>query len=569
MVAVAHYPIHRRQSEPPYAGAVPAANALYYGDNLDVLPRYIADESVDLVYLDPPFNSNANYNVLFAEKDGTRSAGQIEAFTDTWHWDQAAVADYEATVERGGRVADALVAMRTFLGGSDMLAYLSMMAPRLVELRRVLRPTGSLYLHCDPTASHYLKLLLDAVFGPANFRAEIIWKRTTAHSDSKQGRKLPGRIHDVLLFYSRGDDWTWNTIFTDYDESYVASHYRFEEDGTGRRFRKADLTAAKPGGDTSYDWKGVLPYSGRFWAYSREHMEQFEADGRLIYTRTGMPELKRYLDEMPGVSLQDLWTDIDAINARAAERLGYPTQKPLALLERIIAASSNPGDVVLDPFCGCGTAIDAAQRLGRQWVGIDITHLAINLIKNRLRTAHDQHLTGYEDLSFDVIGEPTDLAGAADLAASDPYQFQWWALGLVGARPVEQKKGADRGIDGRLFFHDEQGGETKQVILSVKAGHVTVSQLRDLRGVIERAGAAIGVLISMEPPTKPMRTEAADAGLYEGPWGQKYPRLQLLTIEDLLNGRGIEMPDLGSLAANVTHKRAPRARKAPDQSVMF
>jgi len=454
-IPVGRHPVHRRQHEPSYAEAVPGSNVLYYGDNLDVLRQHVADESIDLIYLDPPFNSNATYNVLFAEQDGTRAAAQIEAFTDTWRWDQAAVADYERTVEQGGRVADALMAMRTFLGPSNMLAYLSMMAPRLAEMRRVLKPTGSLYLHCDPTASHYLKLLLDAVFGPKHFRSEVIWKRTTAHSDSKQGRKLPGRVHDVILFYSRGDEWVWNTAFTGYDESYIASHYRFVEEGTGRHFRKADLTAAKPGGDTSYEWKGVRPYSGRFWAYSRDNMERFEAEGRLIYTKTGMPELKRYMDEMPGVSLQDVWTDIDPINARAAERLGYPTQKPLALLGRIISASSNTGDVVLDPFCGCGTAVDAAQRLGRKWIGIDITHLAVNLIKVRLRDSYGPNVT------FDVIGEPTDIAGAQQLAQEDPYQFQWWALGLVGARPVEQKKGADRGIDGRLFFHDEQGGETK------------------------------------------------------------------------------------------------------------
>lgn len=528
-------------------------NTLYYGDNLDVLRQHIADESVDLVYLDPPFNSNATYNVLFAEQDGTRAAAQIEAFGDTWRWDQAAVYDYETTVEKGGRVAQALIAMRTFLGDSNMLAYLSMMAPRLVELRRALRPTGSLYLHCDPTASHYLKLLLDGVFGPANFRAEIIWKRTTAHSDTKQGRKLPGRIHDVILFYSKGDDWTWHPIFTAYESSYLKSHYSSVEPETGRRYQLDNLTAAKPGGDTSYEWKGAKPYPGRYWAYSKEKMAQFEKEGRLVYGKTGMPRLKRYLDEMPGVSLQDVWTDIDPINSKAAERLGYPTQKPLALLERIIAASSNPGDVVLDPFCGCGTAVDAAQRLGRQWIGIDITHLAVNLIKVRLKDAYGP------DAVYQVIGEPTDLAGAQELAHEDPYQFQWWALGLVGARPVEQKKGADKGIDGRLFFHEQQGGATQQAILSVKAGHVNVAHVRDLRGVLDREKAAIGILISMEAPTGPMRSEAASAGLYEAAWGQKYPRIQLLTVAELLGGKRIDMPDT-QLGANVTHKRAPKAK---------
>lgn len=526
-------------------------NRLYYGDNLDVLRRYGADESVDLVYLDPPFNSNANYNVLFAEQDGSRAASQVEVFTDTWRWDQAAVYDYELTVEQGGRVADALIAMRTFLGPSDMLAYLSMMAPRLIELRRTLKDTGSIYLHCDPTSSHYLKILMDAIFGPANFRTETIWKRSSAHSDGAQGRQQHGRIHDVILFYTKSDEWTWNTIYTPYDDSYIDQFYKHIEPETGRRYQLDNITgpggAAK--GNPSYEVMGVT----RYWRYSKERMEQLINEGRVVQSRPGaVPRYKRYLDEMPGVPLQDVWTDINAIGSQAAERLGYPTQKPVALLERIIAASTNPGDIVLDPFCGCGTAVDAAQRLGRKWIGIDITHLAVNLIRNRLHSAYG------ENLKFDVIGEPTDTEGAKDLAASDPYQFQWWALGLVGARPVEQKKGADHGIDGRLLFHDEAGGETKQVIFSVKAGHVTVSMLRDLRGVVDREKAAIGVLISMEDPTRPMRVEAADAGTYVGSWERKFPRLQLLTIDDLLAGRGVEMPELGSMAINKTVKRAQR-----------
>jgi hypothetical protein len=287
-------------------------------------------------------------------------------------------------------------------------------------------------------------------------------------------------------------------------------------------------------------------------------MRALENEGR-IYTKSKVPQLKRYLDTMSGSPIGSVWTDIAPINSRAAERLGYPTQKPVALLQRIIEASSNPGDVILDPFCGCGTAVDAAQRLGRLWIGIDITHLSINLIKVRMRDAYG------EGLKFDVVGEPTDVEGAKDLALTDPYQFQWWALGLVGARPVEQKKGADRGIDGRLFFHDEEGGITKQTIFSVKAGHVTVSQLRDLRGVVEREGAAIGVLISMEEPTKPMRSEAADAGFYESSWGNKFPRLQLITVGELLDGRRIQMPDLGTMAVNVTNKRTPKVSKQEQQ----
>ena len=521
-------------------------NCLYYGDNLDILRRYVADESVDLVYLDPPFNSNQSYNVLFQEQDGSRSASQIKAFEDTWHWDQTAARSYEETLEGGGQVAEAMRAFQTLLGFNDMLAYLSMMAPRLVELRRVLKSTGSLYLHCDPTASHYLKLLLDAVFGPARFRTEIIWKRTSAHNDGRQGRQQHGRIHDVLLFYTKSDAWTWNPLFVEYDPEYVDKFYKHQEPGTGRRYQLDKLTA--PGGSAkgnpSYEVMGVT----RYWAYSRERMQALIEAGRVVQTKPGtVPRYKRYLDEMPGVSLQDIWTDINPLGAQAAERLGYPTQKPTSLLERIIEASSNEGDTVLDPFCGCGTTIMAAQKLGRHWIGIDVTHLAVSMIRHRLRDAFS------EQCEFEVIGEPTSLQDARTLAQQDPYQFQWWALGLVGARPVEQKKGADHGIDGRLYFHDEgRGAKTKQVIFSVKAGRVTVSQVRDLVGVLSREAAQIGVFISLEPATAPMRREAASAGFYESPWGKKYPRLQLLSIEALLSGRDVDYPR----AANMTFKKA-------------
>ena len=530
------------------------SNSLYYGDNLDILRRYVQDESVDLVYLDPPFNSNQTYNILFQEKDGTQSASQIKAFGDTWHWDETAARSYEETVEAGGQVAEAMQAFRKLLGTNDMLAYVSMMAPRLVELRRVMKPTSSLYLHCDPTASHFLKLLMDAVFGPANFRTEIIWKRTSAHSDTKQGRKQHGRIHDVLLFYTKTDDWNWNPVYTEYDREYVENFYRFVEPGTGRKYRKGDLTgpggAAK--GNPQYEVMGVT----RYWRYSKERMQELIRQGRVVQTKPGsVPAYKRYLDEMPGVPLQDLWGDIKPIGSQAAERLGYPTQKPVALLERIIQASSNEGNTILDPFCGCGTTIAAAQKFDRRWIGIDITHLAISLIRYRLGDSFGK------GCRFEVIGEPTSLPDATALAKQDPYQFQWWALGLVRARPADEKKGADRGIDGRLYFHDEgKGGKTKQIIFSVKAGKVTVSHIRDLAGVISREKAEIGAFLSLEPPTSPMRREAASAGFYESPWG-KHPRIQLLTIEDLLGGKSIDYPQ----ATDVTFKKAQRVRPNPSE----
>ena len=330
-------------------------NTLYYGDNLDVLRRYVPDESVDLVYLDPPFNSNASYNVLFKERSGEESPAQIKAFTDTWEWTQESERTFEQEIvlnpETPPNVKEMVSAFRQFIGSNAMMAYLVMMTPRLVQLRRVLKPTGSIYLHCDPTASHYLKLLMDAVFGKENFRTEITWKRTSAHSDTRQGRQQHGRVHDLILFYSKSGSWTWNAIYTEYDQSYVDQFYRHVESGTGRRYRLGDLTgpggAAK--GNPSYEVLGVT----RYWRYSKDRMAELLKEGRVVQTRPGaVPAYKRYLDEMPGVPLQDLWTDIRPIASQARERLGYPTQKPQALLERIIEASSNEGDVVLDPFCG-------------------------------------------------------------------------------------------------------------------------------------------------------------------------------------------------------------------------
>jgi hypothetical protein len=430
-----------------------------------------------------------------------------------------------------------------------MTAYLAMMAPRLVELRRVLRPTGSIYLHCDPSASHYLKLLLDAAFGPANFLNEIIWKRTSAHSSAKRF----GPVHDVILFYGKAKDVAWTGSFEKYDAAYLAQ--RFAR-GKERRWKDADITGAGVRhGETGLSWRGFdVTAKGRHWAYPPSELDRLDAEGRIYWPKKegGWPRLRRFQDEAKGIPLQDVWTDISPINSQAQERLGYPTQKPEALLERIISASSNPGDVVLDPFCGCGTAIAAAQRLGRRWIGIDITHLAIGLIKHRLLTAF-----GHE-AQYRVIGEPTDLSGAGELAESDPHQFQWWALGLCGARPAEQKKGADKGIDGRLFFHDEgAGGATKQIIFSVKAGKVQSSYVRDLVGVLDREKAQIGVLISMNVPTRDMRSEAASAGFYSSPWGTTHPRVQLLTVNELLSGKKVDYPPS---QANVTFKKAPKAK---------
>jgi site-specific DNA-methyltransferase (adenine-specific) len=527
-------------------------NCLYYGDNLDVLRLHIKDKTADLVYLDPPFKSNQDYNVLFAEKDGTGAAAQFKAFEDTWEWNQDSAAVYEEIVEGGGRVSDVMQAFRRFLATNDLLAYLTMMAPRLVELHRVLKPTGSLFLHCDQTASHYLKLLLDAIFGPENFRNEIVWKRKAGRGETNAAAIRFGVTADTLLFYARSQATRFNRQYRESNPDYIESKFTFVT-ADGRRYRLDNITSPSYRPNLTYEYKGYQP-PAKGWAVSRERMEQMEAEGRLYLPadKTKRIQRKRFLDELEGETVDSLWDDIPPINSQAQERLGYPTQKPEALIERVIMCSTNEGDTVLDPFCGCGTAVAVAQRLKRDWIGIDITHLAIGLIKSRLRDAFGDDIAK----TYQVIGEPVSLPDAAQLARDDPYQFQWWSLGLVGARRADQKKGADQGVDGRLLFHDEPGsnGKTKQIILSVKSGHVSAKDLRDLRGVTDREHAEIGVLITLEDATKPMKTEAASAGFYKSPWGT-HPRLQILTIAELFEGRGIDYPH----PVNVTFKRAPRA----------
>jgi len=530
-------------------------NRLYCGDNLDVL-RDLPSDWVDLIYLDPPFNSKADYNVLFKEKDGSDSMGQRLAFGDTWRWSIETEALYQEVVTHGPpRVGALLAALREVFGGkssgNDILAYLVMMAARLVEMHRVLAPTGSLYLHCDPTASHYLKVVLDAVFGGPNFVNEICWKRTTTKNDFAEGAKNWPRVHDVLLLYAKDARRlaTYNQQFADYDEEYVRKKYPYVDED-GRKFGLWDLTAPGAGsrGHPQYEFMGVT----RYWRYNRGKMETLAAQGRVVQPSPGrVPRYKRYFDEVQGIAVGDFWGDISPINSQAQERLGYPTQKPEALLERILHAGSNEGDLVLDPFCGCGTTVAAAQRLNRRWIGIDITHLAIGVIRGRLRSS------GVDDATYEVFGDPKDLASAESLAALDPFEFERWALGLVGVRVSygSQKRGADRGVDGHIHFLE--GTKRKSIVVQVKSGKVHPSHIRDLRGVLERDKAPIAVFITLRKPTEQMVTEAASCGFYQSAaTGRKYPRLQILTVEELLGGRGVDCP-VGELLPLRQHPSQP------------
>jgi site-specific DNA-methyltransferase (adenine-specific) len=582
-------------------------NTLYYGDNLKILREYIKDESVDLIYLDPPFNSNRNYNVLFKDESGVEAEAQITAFEDTWHWNLAAEETYHELVIEADDVSKMVEAFRSFIGTNQMMAYLVMMAVRLKELHRVLKPTGSLYLHCDPTASHYLRILLDSIFGVENFRNEIVWKRTSAHANVSQ--KF-GVIHDVIYFYSKTNQFDWNQQHLAYDDEYIATFFD-QTDSDGRKYARRDLTASMQRASSGqlYTWNGITPPPSRCWAMAQDKMDGLLSQGRIHFPKKigGMPRLKLFPEDLPGVPIQDIWDDIKPLHNLTSERLGYPTQKPVALLERIVQASSNEGDTVLDPFCGCGTTIAAAQKLNRNWIGIDVTHLSIALQKYRLKdsfglvpigkksvpsvvadglTAGIPGKVGAEadlqpsatadgtDLvaNYQIIGEPEDLQSAEQLATEDRYQFQWWALSLIKARPLGAtagskagKKGSDKGIDGVINFIDDNSGKAKRVLVQVKSGGVKSGDIRDLVGTIDRESAAIGVFITLAKPSRDMTTEAASAGFYTSEYfGNDYPRIQILTIEELLAGKEVQMP-----MNLTTFKQAEKIFKDSGQKNLF
>jgi adenine specific DNA methylase Mod len=517
---------------------------LYYGDNLEILRNDIASESVDLIYLDPPFNSNANYNVLFKAPDGHESHAQMEAFEDTWHWNPPAEKAFDEVMQSGNTdAAEMLRAMRSFLKENDMMAYLTMMAVRLIELHRVLKPTGSLYLHCDPTASHYLKILLDAIFSPVHFRNEIVWKRSNPKS---LGSINFPTCTDTVLRYSKGAKATFHQPYEEHDPDYVESAYRYSDDhGAYRLLPLLNPNDNRP--NLTYEFLGVR----RVWRWTKERMQKAYDEGLVVQTKPGaVPQYKKYLSDSKGRTVTNCWTDIP--QAAGNESLGYPTQKPVALLERILKASSNEDDVVLDPFCGCGTTVHAAQKLNRKWIGIDITHLAISLIQKRLRDAFGP-LTPIE-----VHGTPKDLGGAQALFDQDAYQFQWWAVSLVDAVPYgNKKKGADSGIDGYIYFKPD-GKTTEKAIVSVKGGkNVGVQMVRELNAVVDREKAKMGVLITLAEPTSAMRKEAVTSGYYRTEAQGDFAKIQIVTIEQLLGGARPQTP----WVAPDVFKRAKREMK--------
>ena len=526
-------------------------NRLYYGDCLTIMQE-MPLASVDLIYLDPPFNSNREYNAIYKDETGRPLPDQIEAFCDLWKLDeererairQVPILMREAGIDDG--VAEFWRLWMNALRETQprLIAYLSYMAQRLLPMRGLLKPTGSIYLHCDPTAGHYIKALMDAVFGHDNFRNEIIWKRTTTHSDSGTW----SRVSDTILYYTVSRNFTWNTPSTPHSDDYVREKYR-HDDGDGRRYMLDNMTSPNPRPNMMYEWKG-FPHPAKGWRYSQATMARLDAEERIWYPTlkdgghdvNRRPRLKRYLDEMKGGAVGTIWTDIDPINSQARERLGYATQKPLALLERIIAASSNPGDVVFDPFCGCATTLEAAERLGRRWIGIDI---AIHAVKRVAKIRLQERLRLAEGTHFTIEGVPRNLEGAHDLWKRDKYQFQKWAVEQVDGF-VTTKKAADGGVDGRLYFARPGIRDFRSMLIAVKGGtNVGIGIVRDLRGVLERSEADMAGLIVMHEPGARKRenfaSEMAAAGDLEV-HGTLYPRMQLLTIEEVLDGARFRTP---------------------------
>ncbi|EDN70386.1 type II DNA modification enzyme [Beggiatoa sp. PS] len=521
-------------------------NKLYLGDCLDVLRNEleIKPESVDLIYIDPPFNSKRNYNIFFDDKE---IQTQRMAFEDTWSLHSVGESLTELDTIHHDKLLNLLNAYRDI--APQVFPYLVMMTLRIIELHKVLKPTGSFYLHCDPTASHYLKTVCDAVFGVKNFRNEISWKRSTPRGNAS--KKLAVSC-DVVLFYTKSGLYTWYPIYGEYRPEYIAKYYNYIDDDTGRFFQPTSLLGHQEV-NPIYEWQGL----SKPWRYPKHRLDELEENQQIYWPpKGGMPRFKRYLDEQKGQPLQSLWDDIPPINSQAIERLGYPTQKPKALLERIIQASSNEGDIILDAFCGCGTTVDAAESLNRQWIGIDIAPFALSLIKRRLQDTYGDDLS-----KFEVRGTPTDEPSAIKLWEQNPFAFEdWWLTELEVFATTYGKKGPDKGIDGIGQYLIPKVEKSVKVAFQVKGGKVESKDIDALMGVVALGKYNMGVLLTKHKPTKPMLQKVAQAGQFEAAYGYKYPKIQIMTLAEFFVGKQLSLPK-----DNITFKSAATVGKGGKQ----
>lgn len=532
---------------------------LVRGDNLEEMRKF-PDGCIDLIATDPPFNSNRNYFVPFRDEHGQEPDTLIRAFTDTWTWGEAAEEAYNhLLVEIGGQVADTIQGLRQFLNETPMMAYLVMMAVRIVEMHRILKGTGSLYLHCDPSASHYLKIILDAIFDARNFRNEIVWQRTSSHND---GNRF-GRVHDIILFYSKNPQPLWNPVYTAHDPEYIERFYRYEDERG--RYQVGDLTAAgiTQRGESGQPWRGINPSAvGNHWRAPRrdawpegveppenyeslsvhEKLDVLDANGLIYWPPRGrVPRFKRYLSTSRGRRVNDVVIDINPLASNSRERTGYPTQKPIELYKRFIKASSNEENIVLDPFCGCGTTLMAAERLNRQWIGIDLTYLATGAVKLQIERLFPQ-------LRNEIIiaGTPENNAQALELASNNPFGFEDWCITHVLKFKPNATRGGDGGIDGTFRFplgRIQRRLEYGKAVAQVKGGHFTLSHIRDFRTAMQNEEADLGVFVVTRPPTQGMLTEASRAGTYSHPsYEFSAPALQIYEIQDYFRGIPPKLP---------------------------
>ena len=521
---------------------------LVRGDNLEEMRKF-PDDCIDLIATDPPFNSQRNYFVPYRDEHGQEPDTLIRAFTDTWTWGETAEDAYGALiVEVGGQIGDTIQGMRQFLNETPMMAYLVMMAIRIVEMQRILKPTGSLYLHCDSASSHYLKIVLDAVFGANKFRNEIVWQRTSAHND---GNRF-GRVHDIILFYSKSSQPLWNPVYTEHDPEYVKKSYRHEDERG--RYRIGDLTG--PGmrqGESGQPWRGVDPTDvGRCWSVPhkdawpeevqppenyenlsvQEKLDALDANGLIYWPPTGrVPGFKRYLSTSKGRRVHDVITDINPLSGQSKERTGYPTQKPIELYKRIVAASSNEGALVLDPFCGCGTTLMAAESLNRHWIGIDLTYLATGAVRQQIERLFPQLRN-----SVTIAGTPENAEQALELAHTNPHGFEEWCVTHVLHFRPNARRGGDGGIDGTFRFPigRVQGRQAYgKAVAQVKGGNYTLGHIRDFRTAMQNVEADLGVFVVTSPPTQGMLTEARRSGTYKHPsYDLSVPVLQIYEIQE-------------------------------------
>ena len=531
---------------------------LWYGDCLTVMRDHMKLGSVDLIYLDPPFNSQREYNAIYKDETGRPLPDQIEAFCDLWELDEErerALRTMPVLMREAGIADEAVEFWRLWMNAlrntqPRLLAYLSYMIERLLVMKGLLKPNGSIYLHCDPTASHYIKVMMDAVFGHDSFKSEIIWKRTNSHNF--RAKKFDA-VHDVILYYSQSKKPAFNVQYTEYGEQQRS---RFKEDVDGRLYKAENLTFSSPNPKRQFTWRGTTPPSHRSWGKSLDELEKMWAEGLILKKKDGSPRLdgwKIFIDDTKGKSVDSVWADIPRIGNTSTERLGYATQKPIALLNRIISTSSNPKDVVFDPFCGCATTLEAAHKMGRQWIGIDI---AIHAIKRVARVRLQERLGLVEGMDFTIDGVPRTLEGARDLWTRDKYHFQKWAVEEVDGF-VTTKRTADGGVDGRLYFDIPCERDLQSMAIEVKGGkNVGINVVRELRGVLDSDQALMAGLIVMEPlgsaKERNFRRFMADAGDLDA-LGVQYPKMQILTVAEILDGKRFLTPSVAGRGVAEPH----------------